>query len=201
MEFNEANFNALLAESAELKSKLKGVNDEAKGHRLSAESFRSQADDFRTKFTESASAIEDMKKGHAAEIEKFNLEHGAKQAAADKAVADAKEAASKRVLMAELKVVASSKGILDLDYLKLLDTSAVKMDDHGDVLNADEVVEAFKTSKPHMFGNGKKPGVETGTTTAKKPAPKPDPSGQKFDALAATDAEFDAAVKGLGRRR
>jgi chromosome segregation ATPase len=197
MEFTEENFKALQAEVTTLQGKVKSLNDEAKGHRLSAEAFNKQADEFRTKFGDAVSASEDMKKAHASELEKLNLDYSAKLKDAETKGAAAKEAADKRVMMADLKVAAKDLGIIDLEYLKLLDTSSAKMDENGNVTNAAEMLEAFKTAKPHMFGDGKKPGVETGTTSNTKKAPPASSGDTKFDAMSATADEWKAALKSL----
>jgi hypothetical protein len=168
-----------------------------KGHRLSAGEYRTQVEDWRTKYTESAAALEDTKKVHTTELEKLKLDMGAKLTAAEKAAVDAKTTADERIKHTNLKVIAGQKGLLDLEFLKLLDSSKLKSDDEGNISNADAVFDAWKTEKPHLFGEGKKPGTETGTTSSTKKAPTPNPNGAKFDAMTATDAEWKAAVKAL----
>lgn len=196
LEFNEANFNSLLADRDSLAARIKSLNDEAKGHRLSAESFRTQADEFRTKFTESASAIEDLKKLHSTELDKLKLEHGAKLTAAEKLAADTKAEADTRVRNVNLKVIAGQKGLLDIEFLKLLDNSKLKSDDSGEITNADEIFDAWKAEKPHLFGDPAKSGTKTGTTTQTKPPPCASPDN-KVDAMKMSDQEFAAALKAI----
>lgn len=201
MEFNEDNFKALQTEAATLRDKLKGANDEAKGHRLSAESFRSQADEFRTKFTESASAIEDLKKLHGTELESVKLDFGAKLTAAEAKAAEAASNAAKKIMMADLKMAAREAGMLDLEFLKLLDLSTVKQDDEGGVTNAAELMAAMKEAKPYMFDPGKKPGVLTGTTTSTSRPPASNQTKTTFDARTASGDEVKRALAELTRIR
>jgi hypothetical protein len=42
--------------------------------------------------------------------------------------------------------------MVDLDGLKLLDLSSVKLNDNGEIDGADALMAAAKTSKPYLFG-------------------------------------------------
>ena len=89
-------------------------------------------------------------------------------AAIEAAKSDATKAADARVIRAELRAVAAKAGMVDLDGLKLADLSTVKLNEAGEVEGADALMEALKTSKPYLFGNGK-----SGTSTT-DPVPSKD---------------------------
>ena len=92
----------------------------------------------------------------------------AAKADADARVAAAEKAAGERLIRAELRALAAKEGIRDLGDLALLDISGVKMDDAGNVVDADKVMAAFKTAKPHLFG-------APSTSSGAKPPPAGDP--------------------------
>lgn len=73
--------------------------------------------------------------------------------------------ANQRLIQAELKAHATQLGIHDLDGLKLLDQSTLKLDEHGAVPNAAELLAKLKTDKPWLF---KQPSNNTS-----HPAPPP----------------------------
>lgn len=200
MDENEKLIAELRLEVEGLKGKLKDANNEAKGHRLSSEQFRKEVEEWRSKYTTAAEALTAAETKHKEDLEKLKLDTTAKVKDADSKAAAAKSDADKRVMMSELKLEASTKGILDTEYLKLLDLSTVKVDDAGNVTNAAEVIDGLKTAKPHMFGEAAKPGTQTGNTT--KPgatAPAAKPGDSKFNAMTATKEEFDKAVRDLTR--
>jgi hypothetical protein len=64
----------------------------------------------------------------------------------------ARTEAEQRVIRAELKAAALKAGMVDLDGLKLLDLSSVKLNDNGEIDGADALMAAAKTSKPYLFG-------------------------------------------------
>jgi hypothetical protein len=77
----------------------------------------------------------------------------------DLAVAEARQEADKkmataneRLVRAELKAHAVKAGIVDLDGLKLLDMTNVKLTDDGEVEGADALIAQLRTSKPWLFG-------------------------------------------------
>ncbi len=67
--------------------------------------------------------------------------------------AQAKADADLRVIRAELKAAAIAAGMVDLDGLKLLDLSGVKLSESGDIEGADALFEAAKKAKPYLFGD------------------------------------------------
>lgn len=117
---------------------------------------------------------------HAADLAKI-------QASVDERFAAQEKATKDRLLMAELKAAATSKNIVDLDLLKLMDLSAAKFSKDGEVLNAGELVENFRASKPHLFSS------ETSTPVF-MPKPKaPASAMDKLDFKNMSKAEVEAA--------
>jgi hypothetical protein len=105
---------------------------------------------------------------------------------AEQAIAQARAEAETRIKHAELRAHAIKAGIVDLDALKLLDASALKMNEAGEVEGADALIAEAKKAKPYLFG-----AANTSNPTA-PPAPKPQ---TKKSALEMTDAEFEAAMR------
>lgn len=79
--------------------------------------------------------------------------------------AQAKADADLRVIRAELKAAAIAAGMVDLDGLKLLDLSGVKLSESGDIEGADALFAAAKTAKPYLFGD------KSSTTSPVSPPP------------------------------
>lgn len=172
---DEVTVEVVQAQLAAANARIKELNDEAKGHRLNANEARRMADEART------------------EMERLSKETGEKVTAAEKAAKDAGERAAATMRDAALRIAAKEAGILDLDGLKLLDTSAVKIKDDGSVAIPEKFFEEAKAAKPYLF---KQTGADTGTTgsTAKTPDPRqPAPKHAKD----MSDAEFDAALRQL----
>lgn len=89
----------------------------------------------------------------------------------DAAIAAAQEDARGRVLRAELRSAAIRAGILDLDALRLADTSTVSVSDDGELQGVDDVVSSLKQHKPYLFGAGAETNAVTTTQLQKPPAP------------------------------
>jgi hypothetical protein len=86
----------------------------------------------------------------------IEAEAAADRTARDAAVAEREtiaNAAKERLTTAELKAQAMKYNIVDADDLKLLDRSAVKYNENGDVTNAAEIIEDFRSKKPHLFSS------------------------------------------------
>lgn len=79
----------------------------------------------------------------------------------------AQKTADERIIRAELKASALKAGMVDLDGLKLADLSSVKLDDKGEVVGADALMDELKKSKPYLFGA---PSTTGSTTTPPKPS-------------------------------
>jgi predicted RNase H-like nuclease (RuvC/YqgF family) len=179
---NDADDKATIrSQSARIKSleaRLSEVNDEAKGHRLNYNEARAELDKVRT------------------EMERVSKEATEKSAAAEKASKEAGERVNTALRDAALRVAAKDAGILDLDGLRLLDTSGVKVSDDGAVTIPEKFFEQAKEAKPYLF---KLTGVDTGTTSStSSPPPSGDP-GLKL-AMDMTDAELASFEQKLGLR-
>jgi hypothetical protein len=84
---------------------------------------------------------------------------------------------------ADLRVAAVQAGIVDIDGLKLVDRTALKINDKGQVEGVAELIEATKKAKPYLFhATG-----PTGTSNPKD-APGAGPNGTKL-AKDMTEAE------------
>lgn len=63
--------------------------------------------------------------------------------------------------LAELKAHAVAAGLSDLDCIKMMDTSSLSVEEDGSVTGISEIVAAFKTAKPYLFGAEKKSSSST----------------------------------------
>lgn len=125
--------------------------------------------------------------------------------AADRKTADAvKEAVTKlsadansRIIRSELRAAALRAGIVDIDALKMLDASGVKVSADGDVEIPADFFEKAKAAKPYLF---KATGADTGTTSSTQSAPKPAPTTVK-SAQDLTPEEFAAEKRRLTGRK
>jgi hypothetical protein len=123
-------------------------------------------------------------------------EAGEKSVAAEKATKEAGERVTQALRDAALKVAARDAGIHDLDALKLLDTSAVKVGEDGTVTIPDKFFDEAKTAKPYLF---KLTGTDTGDTSSKaKPPGESKTTTKKVGDMA--PAERQAAYAALGIR-
>ena len=52
---------------------------------------------------------------------------------------------------AEIKLYALDAGLVDLDTLKVIDTSTITMNDEGRLQGHKEAFEAARNAKPHLF--------------------------------------------------
>jgi hypothetical protein len=129
-------------------------------------------------------------------LEQLEAAANAKVAAAEAKVVEATTAAEKRIVATEMKIAAKAAGILDLDFLKLIDTSTIKLDDKGDVSIPADFWEKAKTAKPTFFTPAT--GAEKGTTA---PTGKPVVPGNVATKAAKdmTKEEYAAAKAALER--
>lgn len=168
----------LTAELAGAKARIAELNQESAGHRLNAKTAREALDASTAK--------------HADELKGF----GEKLTAAEKAAVEAGERVTHTLRDAALKLAAKDAGIVDMDGLKLLDTSAVKVGEDGTVTIPDKFFEKAKEAKPYLFVLT---GKDTGDTASKAKPPKAgDPTPKS--AMDMTPAEHKAALADLGVR-
>ena len=110
------------------------------------------------------------------------------KAEADALIAEVTTKADQRIITAELRRMADKAGLVDLDALKLFDTSAVKLDANGDVIVPDGFFDTARKAKPWAF-----------QTSTSNPAPAPKPGAgpeKKFADM--TPEERKVASRALG---
>jgi hypothetical protein len=97
-----------------------------------------------------------------------------------------------RLVRAELKAEAIRAGMVDLDGLKLLDLTNVKLSKTGDLEEAGTIMSRLRHAKPWLFG----------AASSSSPAtPPPAQPPRKKSAIEMTDAEYRAARADLVKRR
>ncbi len=111
---------------------------------------------------------------------------------AARAAAEAKDQASQRVIMAELRTAAVKAGMVDLDGLKLADLQGVTFNEAGDVEGADALMESMKRAKPYLFRGT----VSTSTSSTLATPPKEKPRAKT--ALEMSGAEWEDKKRELG---
>jgi hypothetical protein len=122
-------------------------------------------------------------------VKKAIEDHDAKIQQATK---DRDAVADKRIINAEVRSAAAALGIQDVDALKLLDTSKLKINQEtGDVDGVAALLDEFKTAKPYLFK-----AVAVDTSQSRRAPTKGDPKA--FDARTATKEELAADAKARG---
>ncbi len=97
-----------------------------------------------------------------------------------------------RLVRAELKAEAIRAGIVDLDGLKLIDLSGMKLSRSGELEDAGNILSRLRQAKPWLFG----------AASSSSPAtPPPAQPPRKKLATEMTDAEYRAARAELIKRR
>jgi hypothetical protein len=89
-----------------------------------------------------------------------------------------------QLVRAELKAEAIRAGMVDLDGLKLIDASEVKLDAHGEVEGASALMVRFKKAKPWLF---------TAASLSSTAIPPPAQALRQKLATEMTDAEYRIA--------
>ena len=97
-----------------------------------------------------------------------------------------------RLVRAEMKAEAIRAGMIDLDGLKLLDISEVRLNERSEIDGASELMGRFKKSKPWLFG--------TTSSSSSLSAPAAQNPRQKH-ATEMTSAEYAAARAALLKHR
>ena len=97
-----------------------------------------------------------------------------------------------RLAQAELKLHAVRAGMIDLDGIKLLDPSRIKLTENGEVEAADRLMADLRRDKPWLFRQA--------TTSSLGTAPPSTPPAAKR-ALEMTHAEWQSARAALLKRR
>ena len=112
---------------------------------------------------------------------------------AEAALLRSQSEAEARLVRAELKVEALRAGMIDLDGLKLLDLSEVRLNGQGEVADGGAVLAKLKRAKPWLFG-----GPASSSAAANPPRPEP-PRTRHANEL--SHEEWLAARAALIRRR
>lgn len=181
------------SELATVREKLTEANGEAKHHRLSAQAYRTQTEELRTALSGKDDEIKTVRANAETDAEKLRIDLTGRATAAEKAATAAAEKAAERSRAAELRMAAKDAGLVDMDGLKLLDHTALKLNADGDIENAPEVLAAMKTAKPYLFGTA----FATGTTSSTS-APPPPNTGTPKRAVDMTPDERAAGARALG---
>ena len=109
----------------------------------------------------------------------------------DETRAAERKSADQRIIAARLETAAIKHGFVDLDALKLLDTSTIVLNDAGQIDGADALFEDAKKSKPYLF--------KTSTSNPNNP-PNPNPPAAK-NARDMTQEEYAAERAKIARGR
>ncbi len=100
--------------------------------------------------------------------------------------------AERRLIRAELKAEAVRAGMVDLDGLKLLDLSAVRLGEGGEVEGAAALMSQLRRGKPWLFGQA---------STSSSAAPPPSAPPRSKLATEMSEEEWRAARREILRRR
>ena len=100
--------------------------------------------------------------------------------------------ANQRLVQSELKNHALRSGMIDLDLLKLVDTSGMKPDANGEVPGAAEALSRLQQEKPWIFASS------SSSQASVPPAAEP---VKARNAMTMTRAEWQAARDRLIRQR
>ena len=97
-----------------------------------------------------------------------------------------------RLITANLQTEAVRAGMIDLDGLKLLDLSGVRLDDNDKVVGGRKIMADLRRDKPWLFG--------VASTSSAATAPASQPVRQKT-AMDMTEAEYTAARTAVTKYR
>ncbi len=146
------------------------LREEAKGNRVKLTAAE-QA------LAEAAKAAEQAVGAAAADTAKAKTEMAdaiaAAKAEAELHKIEVKTVADLRIIRAELKAEAIKAGMIDMDGLKLIDTTAVTIDEDGEVKIPDGFFKAAKEAKPWLFGAVSSTSSTQEPPQKQQPGPKP----------------------------
>ncbi len=111
------------------------------------------------------------------DVEVLRQEARSAQAERDAAIAAVQAESNARLIRSELRVVAIKSGIIDVDALRLVDSSDLRVGADGSVDGAEDAIAILKVSKPYLFEEGRSTQLGSTTSPARRvPAPaRPDP--------------------------
>ena len=111
------------------------------------------------------------------DVEVLRAEARSAQAERDAAIATIQAESNARLIRSELRAVALQSGIIDVDALRLIDASDLRVGADGTVDGAEDAIATLKAGKPYLFEDGRP--IPAGPTTSpprRVPAPaRPDP--------------------------
>jgi hypothetical protein len=122
----------------------------------------------------------------------FGDDVAARAAALEARILELEATTRETVIRAELKAEAVRAGMVDLDGLKLADTSVVTLNDKGEVVGAASLMASLRRAKPWLFG------AASSSSVAAVPAAA---SVRAKSATEMSYTEWQAARKELVRRR
>lgn len=93
-----------------------------------------------------------------------------------------------------IKAGAEKFGMVDLDCLPLLDTSAISLDNDGNVLGVDDAFSELKEKKPFLFAS---PKTETKQNSSARISPAPRTKSSATQVSNMSDAEYKRSLKKL----
>ena len=120
------------------------------------------------------------------------IDYAARSVALERELAEVRATSDARFLRAELKTEAMRAGIVDLDGLKLLDTSTLKLTPEGTLPDAAAIMAGLKRDKPWLFGKQ--------NTSYPAPPPAAEPPKQR-KATEMTHKEWQVARSQLLKQR
>lgn len=110
----------------------------------------------------------------------------------ERKLADQTQSHQARLAVADLKLHAIRAGMIDLDGIKLIDPSQIRLTDAGDVEGADRLMTSLRRDKPWLF--------HAATTSTLATTPPVTPQTAKR-ATEMSHAEWQAARAALLKRR
>jgi len=102
------------------------------------------------------------------------------------------EIMNKRLIRSELKAAVLKAGIVDMDAVKMFDISSLEVNEDGDVVGIDDLIDEMREAKDYLFNK------EAKDTTSNKKTPGDATSPKSKSALDMSDDEFIAGAKELG---
>lgn len=149
---------------------------------------------------ESGVGRDEAEKRGRREVTRLREQLRSAQAEHDAALTTIRAQSRDRVLRAELRSEAIRAGIVDLDGLKLADTSGITFSDDGVIAGADAVITGLKAAKPYLFAAHKDKTNLGATTSPIARAPSP-AAPELVDARSLTREQWQAERARLLSRR
>lgn len=143
---------------------------------------------------------EDNERRNRREVTRLRDQLRSAQAEHDAALTTLRAQSRERLLRAELRSEAIRAGIVDLDGLRLADTSVITFGDDGAIEGATDVISGLKASKPYLFSNAKDNATFGVTTSPVARAPLP-AAPELVDARNLTREQWQAERARLLSRR